>query len=58
MRSEKEHRMRRMGCTFIAACLTLALAGFPAAQSAAQKPAGAGPVLVVETTKGPFQIET
>jgi cyclophilin family peptidyl-prolyl cis-trans isomerase len=42
----------------IAACLTLPLAGFPAAQGAAQKSAAAGPVLVVETVKGSFQIET
>ena len=58
MRSEKEQRIRRMGWTLIVACLTLPLAGFPAAQGAAQKSAGAGPVLVVETAKGSFQIET
>ena len=34
------------------------LAVISCAQGAAQKSAGAGPVLVVETVKGTFQIET
>ena len=55
MRSVKEQLMRRMGWALIAAWLTLPLAGYPAAQGAAQRSAGAGPVLVVETVKGSFR---
>ena len=50
--------MKRLGCTLVAACLAALLAGHPAAQGTAQKSAGTGPVLVVETVKGTFQIET
>jgi cyclophilin family peptidyl-prolyl cis-trans isomerase len=46
------------GWTLIAAFLMAPLVGYPTAQGAAQKAAGAGPVLVVETVKGTFQIET
>jgi cyclophilin family peptidyl-prolyl cis-trans isomerase len=42
----------------LAALLTAPLGGHLIAQGAAPKPAVAGPVLVVETVKGTFQIET
>ena len=49
--------MKLLRLALIAAILVAPLAGYLAAQGAAQKSAGAGPVLVVETVKGTFQIE-
>ena len=49
--------MKLLRLALIAAILVAPLAGYLAAQGAAQKSAGAGPVLVVETGKGTFQIE-
>src|SRR5688500_9262838 len=49
--------MKLLRLAVIAAILVAPLAGYLAAQGAAQKSAGAGPVLVVETGKGTFQIE-
>ena len=42
----------------MAAGLAFMFLGHAAAQQPAQKPAAAGPVLLVETAKGAFQIET
>jgi peptidyl-prolyl cis-trans isomerase B (cyclophilin B) len=49
--------MKLLRLALIAAILVAPLAGYLAAQGAAQKSGGAGPVLVVETGKGTFQIE-
>ncbi|HEY5617322.1 MAG TPA: peptidylprolyl isomerase [Vicinamibacterales bacterium] len=50
--------MKRLHWTLIVAFLGAPLGGYLVAQGAAQKPASAGPVLIVETAKGTFQIET
>lgn len=50
--------MKRARWALIAAFLTAPLAGHVAAQGTAPKPAGAGPILVVETAKGSIEIQT
>src|SRR5688572_21577193 len=50
--------MKPIHVALIAALCAAPLAGSLVAQGAAQKPAGAGPVLVVETGKGTIQIQT
>jgi peptidyl-prolyl cis-trans isomerase B (cyclophilin B) len=55
---EKEQHMKRVRWGLIAILLAVLPAGDLGAQGAAQKSAGAGPVLIVETAKGAFQIET
>ena len=50
--------MNRLRCGLVVALLTPVLFGQAAAQWTAEKSAGAGPVLVVETVKGAITIET
>ncbi|MBI4888926.1 MAG: peptidylprolyl isomerase [Acidobacteria bacterium] len=50
--------MKGVRSAVCAAVLMLPLAGDVGAQGSAKTPAGAGPVLVVETAKGTFQIQT
>lgn len=50
--------MMRARWMFTIALLLVPLAAGPHAQAAAQRSAGAGPVLVVETVKGTIEIET
>jgi cyclophilin family peptidyl-prolyl cis-trans isomerase len=50
--------MKPLHVALIAALCAAPLAGSLVAQGAAQKAAGAGPVLVVETVKGTIQIQT
>ena len=49
--------MKRVRRALMAALLAAAVVGHVAAQGAARKAAGAGPMLVIETVKGTIQIE-